>query len=98
VIFLVISVVVAVVGGVLIMWDRVPGLLPRRRQESILRRNWNLDRILVLVFLILGGAILCVGAPILGLRRSVLGVVFATVGGALSMLLSLVIWLLSRRR
>lgn len=98
VIFFVISIVVAAVGGIFIMWDRVSGLLPRQRQPSILRRDWNLSRILVLVFSILGGAILCVGAPIFGLRRSVLGVVFATVGGGLSILLSLVIWLLSRRR
>jgi hypothetical protein len=98
VIFFVISVVVAVVGGIFIMWDRVSGLLPRRHQESVLRRSWNLERILVLVFAILGGAILCVGAPVLGLQKSVLGVVFAIVGGGLSILLSLVIWLFSRRR
>jgi hypothetical protein len=97
-IFFAISVVVAVVGGVFIMWDRVSGYLPRRRQESIFRNNWDLGRILVLVFSILGGAILCVGAPVFGLRRSVLGVVFATIGGGLSILLSLVIWLFSRRR
>jgi len=98
VIFFVISVVVAVVGGIFIMWDRVSGLLPRRHQWSVLRTNWNINRILVLVFSILGGAILCVGAPVLGLQKSVLGVVFAIVGGGLSILLSLVIWLLSRRR
>jgi len=98
VIFFVISVVVAVVGGVFIMWDRVSGYLPRWRQERFFRSNWDLDRILVLVFSILGGAILCVGAPVFGLRRSVLGVVFATIGGGLSILLSLVIWLFSRRR
>jgi hypothetical protein len=98
VIFFVISVVVAVVGGIFIMWDRVSGLLPRRHQESVLRRSWNLERILVLVFSILGGAILCVGAPVLVLQKSVLGVVFAIVGGGLSILVSLVIWLFSRRR
>ena len=98
VIFFVISIVVAAVGGIFIMWDRVGGLLPRQGQRSILRRNLNLSQILVLVFSILGGAIVCVGAPVFGLHRSVLGVVFATMGGGLSLLLSLVIWLLSRRR
>ncbi|MFB0537176.1 MAG: hypothetical protein ACETWR_19620 [Anaerolineae bacterium] len=98
VIFFVISIVVAVVGSIFIMWDRVSGLLPRRRQQTILRSNWNLNRILVLVFSILGGAILCVGAPVFGLQGSVLGVVFAAVGGGISILLSLVVWLLSRRR
>ena len=34
VIFFVISIVVAVVGSIFIMWDRVSGLLPRRRQRS----------------------------------------------------------------
>ena len=98
VIIFVFSIVVAAVGGIFIMWDRVSGLLPRRHQRSVLRRNWNLNRILVLVFSILGGAILCVGAPVFGLRSSVLGVVFAAVGGGISLLLSLVIWLLSRQR
>jgi hypothetical protein len=97
VIFLVMSVVVAAVGGIFIMWDRVTGLLPKR-QRSILRKNWNLNRILVLVFSVLGVSILCVGASVFGLRRSMLGVVFATVGGGISMLMSLVLWLLSRRR